>query len=264
MTRKLLSHKGDGLLLSGGAEQHITCWLRLQRDKDRGGAGLPKGLHLFDRCCIGLLQIKWLSKMLIKTSNNLHFVYSNLHNCTVTQYSALLPCSDFHQLSSIFDVLISINTVETACAMEWKKEMEFRDSCNNMKALTLLFIVIPLPMHKTFQQRFVNSSWFVYSKHRQKRLVCSEVSFHGYWFPHNNQHLETEPPLLSIQINWTQMKKCWDQDHWCLLTSIGSFIPIVAPNFLKHCLLSQPKRYNGMCVCSEQDIIITAIKLLLS
>lgn len=91
----------------------------LQMDLDRTGSGLPKCLHLSCRCYyIGLLQIKWLSKMLIKTSNNLHFVYSNLHNCTVTQSSALQLGSDFHQLSSNFDVLTLINTVEAMCAMQ--------------------------------------------------------------------------------------------------------------------------------------------------
>lgn len=94
------------------------CWLGLQGDEDKAGARLPKCLHLSYRCCyIGLLQIKWLSKMLIKTSNNLHFVYSNLHNCAMTQYWVLLPCSDFHQLSSIFDVLTLINTAITVCVV---------------------------------------------------------------------------------------------------------------------------------------------------
>lgn len=111
----------------------------VQMDMDRAGSGLPKCLHLLYRCYyIGLLQIQWLS-LLIKTSNNLHFVYSNLHNCMVTQSSALLLCSDFHQLSSNFDVLTSINTVDAMCAMQWKKETEFKDSCAIMNSLPLTF-----------------------------------------------------------------------------------------------------------------------------
>ena len=84
------------------------CWATcpLFAEGQGPGTGRPKCLHLSDRCYVQLLQITWLSKMLIKTSNNLHFVYSNLHNCTVTQCWALLPRSDFHQLFSFHPSLM--------------------------------------------------------------------------------------------------------------------------------------------------------------
>lgn len=103
--------------------------------------------------------------MLIKTSNNLHFVYSNLHNCTVTQYSALLPCSDFHQLSSNFDVLTLINTVETMCAMQWKKETKFRDNCAFMNSLPFTFHLKTSTIYSLHTvicfKRSVNSSFLI-------------------------------------------------------------------------------------------------------
>lgn len=59
-------------------------------------------------------------------------------------------------------------------------------------------------------------------------------------------------------------KKYGDQDHWCLLTSTGLFILSLALNVLKYWLLLRLEKHNLMRVCSEQDIITTAIKLMLS
>lgn len=106
--------------------------------EERGQAEtrLPKCLHLFYRCCyIGLLQIKWLSKMLIKTSNNLHFVYSNLHNCTVTQYSAVLPWTDFHQLSAFIHLwCVDFDKHSWNCVCKAVEKNQFRDNSASMKA----------------------------------------------------------------------------------------------------------------------------------
>lgn len=62
-------------------------------EEARNKKGPVQNLHLPDRCCIRLLQIKSFSKMLIKTSSNLQFVYTNMHNCTVTECISPLPCS---------------------------------------------------------------------------------------------------------------------------------------------------------------------------
>lgn len=63
----------------------------LLSDEARHSTGPVQYLHLSDRCCIRLLQIKPVSKMLIKTSSNLYFMYTNVHNCTVTELLSLLP-----------------------------------------------------------------------------------------------------------------------------------------------------------------------------
>lgn len=151
---------GGGL---GGRRWHATCWrwrgrlshyhsgrcfftsvpwaarpLFTGAAEERGQAEtrLPKCLHLFYRCCyIGLLQIKWLSKMLIKTSNNLHFVYSNLHNCTVTQYSAVLPWTDFHQLSAFIHLwCVDFDKHSWNCVCKAVEKKQFRDNSASMKA----------------------------------------------------------------------------------------------------------------------------------
>lgn len=65
----------------------------LLTEEARNENGPVQNLHLPDRCCIRLLQIKSISKMLIKTSSNLLFVYTDMHNCTVTECISPLPCS---------------------------------------------------------------------------------------------------------------------------------------------------------------------------
>lgn len=62
-------------------------------EEARNKNGPVQNLHLPDRCCIRLLQIKSVSKMLIRTSSNLQFVYTNMHNCTVTECISPLPGS---------------------------------------------------------------------------------------------------------------------------------------------------------------------------
>lgn len=62
-------------------------------EEARNENGPVQNLHLPDRCCIRLLQIKSVSKILIKASSNLQFVYTNMHNCSVTECISLLHCS---------------------------------------------------------------------------------------------------------------------------------------------------------------------------
>lgn len=72
---------------SWGTTHHLLT------EEARKQNGPVQNLHLPDRCCITLLQIKSVSKMLIKTSSNLQFVYTNMHNCAVTECISALPCS---------------------------------------------------------------------------------------------------------------------------------------------------------------------------
>ena len=92
-------------------------------------------------------------------------------------------------------------------------------------------------------------------------------SFHGYCFPHHYQHLETEPPLFSRHRSLTghkQKKKLGSGPlvfidiHWIIHPQLGSKLFEIL-----FCCYG-PKKHHSMYVCSEQDIIITAIKLMLS
>lgn len=93
--------------------------------------------------------------------------------------------------------------------------------------------------------------------------MCSQVSLHGYCFPHNYQHLETEPPLLSVPFDWKQTRKKnrWDQPHWCLLTTMGSVIPHFGSS-LSETLYVVPAQdaEQQACLC-ERDLVIRDLKL---
>lgn len=62
-----------------------------------------------------------------------------------------------------------MNTVETVCAVEWKKKLSLETLYQYESSDSSIYSDFSsFEQSKTFQQRFVNSSsWFVYSKHRK-------------------------------------------------------------------------------------------------
>lgn len=95
--------------------------------------------------------------------------------------------------------------------MQWKKQIQFTDSCVNMKVNLpslsddyLLFLAIVLPSHtiNLFRRDLpLTVLLLVYSQHSKQRLVRSELFPHGHCFSHNYQRLETEPLLYSGHYN---------------------------------------------------------------
>lgn len=75
------------LLYVNVSVQNITCWVTRPEIK----------LDAFSTCiCLtdvvsGYFRLSGFPKMLIKTFSNLHFVYTSMHTCTVTELISLLP-----------------------------------------------------------------------------------------------------------------------------------------------------------------------------